>query len=98
MAFGEGTWIGRNNKEQAFRVFRKYMKVEEPRLLESMHKNYLLGTIPLKPFPDEEALQNDIEELSNSYAQLKGRKVTEFIDLTLLKELETEGFFARVQR
>lgn len=98
MAFSEGTWIGRSNKEQAFRVFRKYMKAEDPRLMESMHKNYLLGTIPLKPFPNEEALQNDIDELSNNYPQLKGRKTAEFLDTRLLNELEKEGFFTRIQR
>jgi NitT/TauT family transport system substrate-binding protein len=98
MAFSEGTWIGRSNKEQAFRVFRKYMKVDDSRLLESMHKNYLLGTIPLKPFPNAEALQNDIDDLSNTYSQLKGRKTGEFLDISLLNELEKEGFFTRIQR
>ncbi len=96
MALVEGTWIGRNDKEQAFRVYRKYMKVDNPRLLESMHKNYLLGTIPARPFPREEAIQNDIEDLSHTYTQLKGRKVSEFVDLTLVKELASEGFFARL--
>lgn len=96
MALSEGTWIGRNNKEQAFQVYRKYMKVDDPRLLESMHKNYLLGTIPVKPFPREEAIQNDIEDLSHTYPQLKGRKASEFVDAALLKELEDEGFFARL--
>lgn len=97
MALSEGTWIGRNNKEQALRVYRKYMKVDDPRLLESMHKNYLLGSIPVRPFPREEAIQNDIEDLSHTYPHLKGRKVAEFLDLTLLKELESEGFFTRLQ-
>ncbi|OGQ79953.1 MAG: hypothetical protein A3F90_18760 [Deltaproteobacteria bacterium RIFCSPLOWO2_12_FULL_60_19] len=96
MGMTEGAWIGRNNKDVAFRVYRKYMKVEDPRLLESMHKNYLLGTIPTKPFPREEALQNDIEDLSQTYPQLKGRKIEEFMDLTLVKELESEGFFTRL--
>lgn len=96
MALTEATWIGRNNKEQAVRVYRKYMKVEDPRLLESMHKNYLLRSIPAKPFPQEEAIQNDIDDLSHTYPQLKGRKVSEFVDLSLLKELEGEGFFVRL--
>ena len=66
MAMSEATWIGKTNKEQAFRVYRKYMKVEDQKLLESMHKNYLLGTIPAKLFPREEAIQNDIEDLSQT--------------------------------
>ena len=97
MAMSEGTWIGKTNKEQAFRVYRKYMKVEDPRLLDSMHKNYLLDTIPAKPIPREEAIQADIEDLSHTYAHLRGKKATEFLDLSLVKELENEGFFTRLQ-
>lgn len=95
-ALSEGIWIGRTQKEEAFRVYRKYMKIDDPRLLESMHRNYLLGTIPVKPFPREEAIQNDIEDLSHIYPQLQGRKAGEFVDAALLKELEGEGFFARL--
>jgi ABC-type nitrate/sulfonate/bicarbonate transport system substrate-binding protein len=96
MAMSEGTWIGRTHKDVAFRVYRKYLKVEDSRLLESMYKNYLLRAIPAKPYPREEAIQNDIDDLSDFYPQLKGRKVSEFIDLTLLRELDSEGFFTRL--
>lgn len=96
MAITEAIKIGRTNKDLAFRVYRKYMKVEDVRLLESMYKNYLLGTIPQKPYPRAEALQNDIEDLSYTYPQLKGRRIEEFTDLSLVRELESEGFFAKL--
>ncbi len=96
MALTEGTYIGRTQKEQALRVFRKYLKIEDPKMLDSMHKNYLLGSIPERPFPKEEAIQNDIEDLSQTYAHLKGRKAAEFLDLSLLKALDDEGFFKKL--
>ena len=96
MALTEGIYIGRTQKEQALRVYRKYLKVEDPKMLDSMHKNYLLGSIPARPFPKEEAIQNDIEDLSQTYAHLKGRKAAEFLDLSLLKALEDEGFFKKL--
>ena len=96
MALTEGTYIGRTQKEQALRVFRKYLKIEDPKMLDSMHKNYLLGSIPERPFPKEEAIQNDIEDLSQTYAHLKGRRAAEFLDLSLLKALDDEGFFKKL--
>jgi NitT/TauT family transport system substrate-binding protein len=96
MALTEGTWIGRTNKEVALRIYRKYLKVEDPKLLESMHKNYLLGTIPARPFPKEEAIQNDIEDLSHTFPHLKGKKAADFVDLSLLKSMEDDGFFKRL--
>ena len=96
MALTEGTAYGRAHKDQTMRIYRKYLKIEDPKLLESLHKNYLMGTIPMRPYPREEALQNDIEDLSYSYPHLKGKKAAEFLDLTLLKSLDDEGFFKRL--
>jgi len=96
MAITEGTFIGRTQKEQALRVYRKYLKIEDPKMLDSMHKNYLLGSIPARPFPKEEAIQNDIEDLSHTYAHLKGRRAGEFLDISLLKSMEDEGFFKKL--
>lgn len=96
MAITEGTFIGRTQKEQALRVYRKYLKIEDPKMLDSMHRNYLLGSIPARPFPKEEAIQNDIEDLSNTYAHLKGRRAGEFLDISLLKSMEDEGFFKKL--
>jgi ABC-type nitrate/sulfonate/bicarbonate transport system substrate-binding protein len=96
MAITEGTYIGRTQKELAMRIYRKYLKIDDPKMLDSMHRNYLLGSIPMRPFPKEEAIQNDIEDLSQTYAHLKGRKAAEFLDLTLLKNLEDEGFFKKL--
>jgi ABC-type nitrate/sulfonate/bicarbonate transport system substrate-binding protein len=96
MAITEAIKVGRGNRDLAFRVYRKYMKVEDPRLLDSMYRNYLLGTIPQKPYPRAEALQNDIEDLSYTYPQLKGRRIEEFTDLSIVKELESEGFFTKL--
>jgi NitT/TauT family transport system substrate-binding protein len=96
MALTEGTAYGRAHKDYTMRIYRQNMKIDDSKLLESMHKNYLLGTIPMKPFPREEALQNDIEDLSYTYPFLKGKKASEFLDLTLLKSLEDEGFFKRL--
>jgi ABC-type nitrate/sulfonate/bicarbonate transport system substrate-binding protein len=95
-AFCEAIWLGRNDKEAAFRAYRKYMRIEEPKLLESMHRNYFLISIPPKPYPIEDAIQADIEDLSSSITELKGKKASDFMDTSLLKELESEGFFARL--
>lgn len=97
MAITEGAWIGRNNKEVAMQTYRKHMKITDPKLLASMHRNYLLGSIPVRPFPNEEAIQNDIEDLSHTLLHLRGKKAAEFLDLSLLRSMEEEGFFKRLQ-
>jgi len=98
-AFSEAIWTGMNNKEILYRVYRKYLKIENTKVLESMHKSYFLsGTIPLKPYPQLEAIQSDIEYLSLSNPGLKEQKPADLTDTALLREIESEGFFARLQR
>ena len=96
MAITEATYIGRTQREVALRLSRKYLKIEDPKMLDSMHKNYLLGSIPARPFPKEEAIQNAIEDLSGSCPHLKGRRAEEFLDISLLKSMEDEWFFKKL--
>jgi len=98
MAFIEAISLGRRNREVAQQIFRKHLMAENPKLLESMYNTYFVKTLPAKPYPQEEAIQADIEDLSATIPELKGRKPSDFIDTTLLKEIENEGFFARLQK
>jgi ABC-type nitrate/sulfonate/bicarbonate transport system substrate-binding protein len=98
-AFIEASWMGRKDKELAFRIFRKYLKVEDPRLLESMYKNYLGLRNPLKPYPLEEALEADIAYLSKTLVpELKGKSAADFVDDSLIRDIENENFFTRLER
>jgi hypothetical protein len=64
-----------------------------------MHKNYLGPAIPLKPYPLDDALEADIEYLSQSLVpELKGKHAGDYIDASVIKEIENENFFARLER
>ena len=47
---------------------------------------------PLKPYPMEDALQGELENLSSSVPELRGKKAADFIDKSVLSDLEREGF------
>lgn len=98
MGFSEGIGLGKTNREIATQILSKYLRVENPKILESMHKNYLLGTIPAKPYPLEAAVEIAIEEASPTQPLLKGKKSADFIDVSILKEIDQEGFFSRLYR
>jgi hypothetical protein len=90
--------LARQDKELVLRVYRKYLKTTESILLESLYKNYVLGTIQTKPYPEPKSMQRTIDLLAASTPHLKGQKVTNFIDDSLLKEIDKEGFFARLYK
>ena len=56
MAYSEAISAGRKNKELVLQAFRKYVRIDDPRLLEGTYKIRFLDTIPLRPYPNEEAI------------------------------------------
>jgi NitT/TauT family transport system substrate-binding protein len=96
MAYCEAIWLGKANKNSAFASFRKHMKENDPRRLETLYKNYVVDALPLKPYPMEEVIQTEIENLRPTVPELRGKRAADFLDKTILDELETEGFFTRL--
>jgi NitT/TauT family transport system substrate-binding protein len=96
MGFSEAISVAKKNKDVAIRAFRKYLKAEDPKLLDLMYKEYVTEAAPLIPYPLTEAIRTDIEILSATRPGFKDKNPTDFTDISLLKELESEGFFARL--
>jgi hypothetical protein len=69
-----------------------------PRLLEFTYKVQFLQSIPGKPYPREDAVQTAIEDLAPTIPKLKDMKVTDFIDAGVMREIENDGFFMRLQK
>jgi hypothetical protein len=70
--------------------------LEDRKLLEVMVRyRYLLGSNLQKLYRLKNALDLDIADLgATNGPELKGKKATDYIDATLLGELESEGFLA----
>ena len=96
MAYCEAIWLGKNDKSVALASFRKQMRENDPRRLEVLYRNYVLDALPLKPYPMEEVIQSEIENLTPTVPELRGKRAADFIDKTILSELESEGLFLRL--
>jgi ABC-type nitrate/sulfonate/bicarbonate transport system substrate-binding protein len=93
-AFGEAVRIGRENKEVFYRAIRRYMREENPKLIDRFYDaHYYFAVKPRTMFPLEPALDLDIRDMQATVPELRGRRAAEFIDTTALREVEKEGFF-----
>jgi ABC-type nitrate/sulfonate/bicarbonate transport system substrate-binding protein len=92
----EAMWIAKKNPPTFAAVLRKYLKLEDPKLVSIMHKNNALD-YPSKPFPSDEAIKQAIEDIATASPDLKLND-KEFTDTSLLREIDKEGFFAAIQR
>ena len=96
MAYCEGIWYGKANRNAALASFRKHMRETDARRLEALHKNYIVDFLPLKPFPMEDVIQADIDNLTPTTPEFRGKRVADFIDKAILLDLEREGFFTQL--
>src|SRR6187401_1841356 len=78
MAYCEAIWLGKANKNVALSSFRKHMREQDGRRLETLYKNYVVDALPLKPYPMEDALQGELENLSSSVPELREKKAADF--------------------
>jgi NitT/TauT family transport system substrate-binding protein len=90
--FVEAIYFVYANKKDAQKVFAKYMRTDNPAVLEESYKGYI-DTIPKKPYPTLKGIQFMLEMLAPQLPQAKNAKPEQFVDLSFLQELEKEGFF-----
>ena len=81
-----------NNKPATETIFAKYMRTDDPEVLEQSYQVYV-KTTPKKPYPTMKGLQFLLDALAFQMPQAKNAKPEQFVDLSFLQELEKEGFF-----
>jgi len=80
------------NKKEAQKVFAKYMRTNDPDVLEDSYQGYV-RMMPNKPYPTLKGIQFLLDVLAPTIPQAKTAKPEQFVDLSFLQELEKEGFF-----
>ena len=94
-ALCEAIALARNDRSQSDRIYRRYLNVKDPALLDFMHRTYVQGAIPQRPFPRVENVALGVEEFA-AKPGLKNKRAEDLVDATLMKELESDGFFERL--
>lgn len=56
-----------------------------------------LGRMPSKPYAREEAVQLELESIAFTDTSFKNKKPSEFMDSSIVAELDRKGFFAQLQ-
>jgi len=96
-ALCEAIALARRDRAAADRIYARYLNVKDPALLEFMYRTYVHGAIPERPFPKLENAALGIEEFG-AKAGLRGKRAEDIIDVSLVKDLESQGFFTRLYR
>src|SRR3989337_3697958 len=91
----EALYYIHNNKEETKRVSAKYMRSNDPAVLEATY-TWFIRNVAKKPYPTLKGIQFLIDEIGGKLPQAKNARPEQFVDLSLLQELEKEGFFSEM--
>ena len=77
------------------KIIAKYLRTNDADVLDAT-VGWFNRRVPKKPYPTLKGIQFLLDEFSGQIPQAKSAKPEQFVDLTLLQDLEKEGFFSEM--
>ncbi len=81
-----------HNPDGTRAIIAKYLRGAEPDVLRAAYQGFV-KMVPKKPYPTLKGIQFLLDQVAGQLPQAKKAKPEQFVDLSLLQELEKEGFF-----
>ena len=94
-AIVEGIHMVKNNPEPAIRAMGKYLRIDDREALEDVYRLYR-DLYPQIPHPSPAAVQTQLTWMAEKDPRAKAAKPEQFIDGTILREIEKSGFVAKL--
>ena len=93
----EAIYYIHNNAEGTKAIVGKYLRSTDQEVLSAAHQGFV-KLVAKKPYPTLKGIQFLLDEMGNKLPQAKKAKPEQFVDLSLLQELEKEGFFTEMAK
>jgi len=85
------------NREETRRITAKYMRTTDPEVLDATY-DWFVKRVSKKPYPTLKGIQYLLDEVASKLPNAKNAKPEQFVDLSLLQQLEREGFFTEMAK
>ncbi|HEX9454026.1 MAG TPA: ABC transporter substrate-binding protein [Candidatus Binatia bacterium] len=96
-AYVEAIYYIGKNKEESKRITAKYMRTNEQDVLDATY-DWFAKRVAKRPYPTLKGIQYLLDEVALKMPQAKTAKPEQFVDLSLLQQLEKEGFFSEMAK
>jgi len=87
----EGIHLYKTNKDFSKKIIGKYVKTSDNDALEDSYQ-YFSRLVPQKPYPSVDAVREALAELGEKDPKARAAKPEDFVDLSLIKEFDDNGF------
>jgi ABC-type nitrate/sulfonate/bicarbonate transport system substrate-binding protein len=87
-----------NSKDLGVKIYRKYLKQEDKKILEETYDD-IAGKFSFPPRVNGDGIRNTLDLVFSGPASAKANiNINQFMDESVLDELETEGFFKSLRK
>lgn len=93
--YAEGISQLYRDKEGGKKALARYVRSDDAEILEATWQ-YAIDTLERIPYPDPEGFKVVLEELARSRPEVAKARPEQFIDDSVVRELEAEGFFKKI--
>ena len=91
-AYSEAVHVVKSDRERTIAVFAKRMRLDDQAILRETY-DYFAPRFSFPPRVEMAGIKDTLDFYAATSPEMKGRKPEEFVDHTLIDELEKEGFF-----
>ena len=91
-AYAEAVHAIKTDRQATLKVFAQRMRLDEPDILRATYE-YFAPRFSFPPRVNMQGIKDTLDFYAVTSPELKGRKPEEFVDNSVLDELEREGFF-----
>ena len=93
----EAIYYIHRNRDETRKIVAKYLRLSDPEVLDATYSAFV-KTVSKKPYPTLKGIQFLLDEVAAKLPNAKSAKPEQFVDLSLLQQLEKEGFFAEMAK
>lgn len=93
----EAIYYIHRNRDEARKIIAKYLRLADAEVLDATYSAFV-KTVAKRPTPTLKGIQFMLDELAAKMPNAKTAKPEQFVDLSLLQQLDKEGFFAEMAK
>ena len=97
-AYVEGIHYAKTHRRETIEVLTKYLRTEDKDILDETYDSIIASLVPEKPYPTQKGIQIILREIGAKEPAARSARPEQFVDTTILKELESSGFIDKLYR
>ncbi len=97
-AYIEGIQYAKTHRKETLEILTKYLRTDDKDILDDTYDSIIQTLVPEKPYPTLKGVQIILRELGAKDPAARSARPEQFVDTSILKELDTSGFIDKVYK